>query len=77
MRKAPARAAITLPVKSQYTQQDTVKIVVTCTAEDLPHVVGPLGVVGREAGDICMMCAGQGALRVAKGRWSWHRLDLF
>jgi hypothetical protein len=29
-----ARAAIILPVKSQYTQQDSAKIVVTCTAED-------------------------------------------
>ncbi len=36
--KAPARAAITLPVKSQYTQQDTAKIVVTCTAEAQPSM---------------------------------------
>jgi hypothetical protein len=31
---SPGRAAIILPVKSQYTQQDTAKIVITCTAEN-------------------------------------------
>jgi hypothetical protein len=38
--KVPAQAAIILPVKSQYTQQDTAKIVVTCTVEDQRQLGG-------------------------------------